>query len=71
MSSTGSIKRLRHRFVIGPNNKRVTQGQDGIMWDRKEYGWGTAKFAKRLIKRRAKKKMAKESRRRNRGRGNR
>lgn len=50
---------IKSRFVSDPFGR--------FMWDRKVKGQGTMKFANQVLKRRAKKKMAKVSRRRNRG----
>lgn len=40
----------------------------GVMWDRKVRGYGTMKFANEMLRRRAKNKVAKKSRQRNRAR---
>lgn len=48
------------RFAMNPGT--------GIMWDRKVKGYGTMEFANKVIKRRAKNKIAKKNRRQNRAR---
>ena len=47
------------RFLMWPKHN--------VMWDRKVRGYGTMTFANKMLKRRAKNKVAKASRKRNRG----
>lgn len=50
----------------GFDTRFVKVDNKGTVWDRKVKGFGNAGYVERLIKRRKKNRMAKESRRRNR-----
>lgn len=68
MSVRTSVKGSSLKGITSTNHGRfVFFHPHNVMYDRKVKGYGTIAFAKQMMKRRAKNKVARQSRKKNRG----